>query len=129
PGGMANHPASRCGESAHIQQRRRNTGCREHHRGGSQRQSQSASDPPRIGRRTGSPWTEDQSGKGADMPSAGLTRPPETEYAPFYAAYVAGVPDGDVLDILRRQGAEAATLIGRVGEDRSHYRYAEGKWT
>lgn len=63
------------------------------------------------------------------MPSVTVTRPAEDEYAPFYAGYVARVPDGDLLDILQRQGRNSAALLGRVGEDRSHFRYAPDKWT
>lgn len=63
------------------------------------------------------------------MPGTGLSRPAETEYAPFYTPYVAGVPDGDVITILVRQGNETAALLGRVNEERSLFRYAPGKWT
>jgi hypothetical protein len=63
------------------------------------------------------------------MLATGLSRPAENEYAAHYAGYVAGVPDGDVVELLQRQGSDAAALLGRVSEDRSHFRYAEGKWT
>lgn len=63
------------------------------------------------------------------MPGSGLTRPADTEYAPFYASYVALVPDGDVIELLRRQGREAIAMLGGLSEDRSSFRYAEGKWS
>ncbi|HJQ21923.1 MAG TPA: DinB family protein [Gemmatimonadaceae bacterium] len=58
-----------------------------------------------------------------------MTRPADNEYAPFYAGYVAGVPDDDLMDVLQRHGREAATLLRHVSDERSRHRYAEGKWT
>jgi len=63
------------------------------------------------------------------MPATGLTRPADNEYAQHYAGYVSLIRDDDVLGQLQRQGRDTAVLLGRVSEDRSHYRYAEGKWT
>jgi uncharacterized damage-inducible protein DinB len=62
---------------------------------------------------------------------AGVTigRPSPGEYAPFYATYVDQVPDGDVLDLLRRQVDETARLVGSVREGDADFRYAEGKWS
>ncbi|HYD52468.1 MAG TPA: DinB family protein [Gemmatimonadaceae bacterium] len=57
------------------------------------------------------------------------TRPAETEYAPFYAGYVARVPDGDVVDLLRAQLGETLALLRAVPEERGGYRYGEGKWS
>jgi len=63
------------------------------------------------------------------MLATGLTRPADNEYAQHYAPYVSLIRDGDVLDALQRQGRDVAALLGRVGEERSHHRYAEGKWS
>ena len=63
------------------------------------------------------------------MLATGLTRPADNEYAKHYATYVALIRDEDVLEQLQRHGRDAAALLGRVGEERSHYRYADGKWT
>ena len=57
------------------------------------------------------------------------TRPAPDEYAPFYARYVAAVPDGDVLETLDRQLEEMVTLLEGFGEARAGHRYAEGKWS
>jgi hypothetical protein len=57
------------------------------------------------------------------------TPPDSTEFAPYYARYVALVPDGDVLDTLERQIDETLTLLGEFGEARGGHRYAPGKWT
>ncbi|MBA3672185.1 MAG: DinB family protein [Gemmatimonadaceae bacterium] len=58
------------------------------------------------------------------------SRPPAPdEYAPFYAGYVSAVPDGDVVETLRRSGAELMELLTAVPEERGGHRYAPGKWT
>ena len=59
-----------------------------------------------------------------------MTRPPaETEYAPFYAGYVAKVAaEGDVVATLERQRDELAALPAAAG-DRETHRYADGKWS
>jgi hypothetical protein len=55
-------------------------------------------------------------------------RPAATEYAAFYAGYIAGVPDGDLLQILSAQRHETAELLERLPEERGNYAYAPGKW-
>ena len=59
-----------------------------------------------------------------------MTKPPaETEYAPFYAGYVAKVAaEGDVVATLDRQRDELAALPAAAGERETH-RYADGKWS
>lgn len=56
-------------------------------------------------------------------------RPDPAEYAPFYASYIAQVPDGDLLATLERQTGEMSAYITSVPEARKTYRYAEGKWS
>lgn len=63
------------------------------------------------------------------MPHVTLERPPESEYAPYQAGYVASVPDGDIFEILSRQGSEFPEFLHSLGEARGDYRYAPGKWT
>jgi hypothetical protein len=58
-----------------------------------------------------------------------IPRPANTEYAPSYSGYVGAVPDGDVLELLERQGAETAAVLRTIGETKSRHRYAPGKWT
>ena len=58
-----------------------------------------------------------------------IPRPLAGEYAPFYAGYVAEVPDGDVLAMLERQGEETFDLFSALPEDRGGYRYAPEKWS
>lgn len=56
-------------------------------------------------------------------------RPDPSEYYDYYGQYVAAIPDGDILDILRRQIDEASGLLSRVTPERASFRYAPGKWT
>ena len=64
------------------------------------------------------------------MPSPQLNRRPEpSEYAPFYAGYVAKVPDGDLLQTLETGLADYAATFGTLPESRGGHAYAPGKWT
>jgi len=56
-------------------------------------------------------------------------RPEMTEYAPFYAGYVALVPEADVLGVLEQQIEEIRWMAASVPPARESYRYAEGKWS
>jgi hypothetical protein len=58
-----------------------------------------------------------------------MERPSETEYASFYARYVALVPETDILAVLDSQADEIRRLAGSVPAEREGYRYAEGKWS
>jgi hypothetical protein len=58
-----------------------------------------------------------------------MVRPREDEYAPFYAGYVALVPETDVLAVLEGQADELRRLAASVAAERETYRYAEGKWS
>jgi hypothetical protein len=57
------------------------------------------------------------------------TRPASSEYAPFYAGYVARVPEHDILAVLAAQKQEVAALARSIDGAKADYRYAEGKWT
>jgi uncharacterized damage-inducible protein DinB len=63
------------------------------------------------------------------MTASLLARPEASEFAPFYADYVASVPDGDIRFILREGREEIAATLSGIPEERGEYRYAEGKWT
>ena len=56
-------------------------------------------------------------------------RPAEAEYAPFYAGYVALVPETDVLAVLEGQVDAMRRLLASVPAESETYRYAEGKWS
>jgi hypothetical protein len=57
------------------------------------------------------------------------TRPAPTEYAPFYADYVARVPESDVLAALARQRDTMQRLAATVAAAKESYAYEPGKWT
>ena len=57
------------------------------------------------------------------------TRPASSEYAPFYAGYVALVPNGNIIDNLSSQLNETKSLLGSISEDQGSLRYAVGKWS
>jgi uncharacterized damage-inducible protein DinB len=56
-------------------------------------------------------------------------RPAPGEYAQFYAGYVAHVPDGDIVAILRDQLAATTALLAPLEEEQARFAYAAGKWT
>lgn len=56
-------------------------------------------------------------------------RPQPDEYAPFYANYIALVPEGDILETLKAQLHEMKALLGPIGEQRAEFRYAPDKWS
>jgi hypothetical protein len=56
-------------------------------------------------------------------------RPASSEYAEFYAKYVALVESEDVVADLRSQWAETKPLLDSISSERSLHRYAPGKWS
>ena len=60
--------------------------------------------------------------------TAKIGRPDAAEYSPFYAGYIANVPEEPLL-AFERQSRETATLLAAVKDSAAGHRYAEGKWT
>ena len=58
-----------------------------------------------------------------------MIRPEPSEYAPFYAGYVARVPEGDILDLLVQQMHDTGALLAGLSEAQGGHRYAPGKWS
>jgi hypothetical protein len=58
-----------------------------------------------------------------------LTRPGADEYGAFYAGYIARVPEGDILELLARQGEETQALLSPLPPERAAYRYEPDKWS
>jgi hypothetical protein len=56
-------------------------------------------------------------------------RPGVDEFAPFYAGYIAQVPDGDIVEALIGGAEIAASLLSDLPEDVASRAYAPGKWT
>lgn len=63
------------------------------------------------------------------MTAPAYDRPAPGEFSEFYAAYIASVPDGDLLATLEHQGAEVQHLLGNVPAAKGDFAYAPGKWT
>ena len=63
------------------------------------------------------------------MTTVSRSRPDATEYAPFYASYIAGVPDGDIVGVLRETGRELVAAIAAIPEAHGGFRYAPEKWS
>jgi len=62
-------------------------------------------------------------------PACLTPRPAENEYSPYYADYIARVPDGDLCATLAVQLTDTRALIHAIPEARGAYRYAPGKWS
>ena len=58
-----------------------------------------------------------------------MTRPLESEYAPYYQGYIAHVTEEEILPVLRSQLDHLDALLGQVTPERETYAYAEGKWS
>lgn len=56
-------------------------------------------------------------------------RPGAGEFNPYYARYVAGVSDGDIVETLAVQWLETRALLAAAASDRERFRYAPGKWS
>jgi DinB family protein len=56
-------------------------------------------------------------------------RPADTEFSPFYASYIARVPETDPLPALEAQPSELLTAADRIAPDDELFRYAPDKWS
>ena len=58
-----------------------------------------------------------------------IPRPAADEAGDFHFRYINQVPDGDIREILQRQLTAALAVFDQIGDERSRYRYAPGKWS
>ena len=58
-----------------------------------------------------------------------IEKPGESEYASFYAGYIARVPAGNVLDVLENQSEQLRELASSASPEQQVFRYAPGKWS
>lgn len=63
------------------------------------------------------------------MDATVFPRPGTDEYAPFYAGYVAAVPDGDLVALLEDQLRTLQALCDGLTPTQAGHAYAPGKWT
>jgi len=58
-----------------------------------------------------------------------MEKPLATEYSPAYQKYFDLVPEGDFLELLRRNRGTTVQFFEGLSLDKHDYSYAEGKWT
>ena len=55
-------------------------------------------------------------------------RPKGDEHIAYYSTYIDRVPDGDIVEILKKETAETLAFLRSIPESKLDYRYAPGKW-
>jgi hypothetical protein len=63
------------------------------------------------------------------MTTSTIVRPKADEFFEYYGNYIAKVPDGDLISLLREQAVETVTLLQGLSPQQANYAYASGKWT
>ena len=63
------------------------------------------------------------------MTSPTIARPSRSEYDRYYDGYISRVPEGDLFDLLERQGRETQGLLRGIDDAKALTRYAPGKWS
>lgn len=63
------------------------------------------------------------------MATLTINRPDASEHVPYYGKYIALVPEGDVLQALENQIADALALLRALPESKGDHRYGPDKWT
>lgn len=58
-----------------------------------------------------------------------MTKPFQSEYNSYYQKYIDALPEGDICNILEAQQFSISKLLSSISEEKSLYRYAEGKWS
>lgn len=56
-------------------------------------------------------------------------RPADSEYAPYYAGYIARCEGEDLIKAFHDAAARFVAVVGSVPEAKSDHRYAPGKWS
>jgi len=56
-------------------------------------------------------------------------RPEHDEVAPYYFTYIDQVTGDDPLRVIESQLDECLSVLGRISDEKSLYRYAAGKWS
>ena len=57
------------------------------------------------------------------------SRPPDTEFAAYYARYVSLVPETEILTVLEKQTAEITRVAALVDSPHEQFRYLPDKWS
>ena len=56
-------------------------------------------------------------------------RPQADEHLPYYSMYIDRVPDGDIVETLRRDTPETIAFLRSIPESKLSHRYAPDKWS
>jgi hypothetical protein len=56
-------------------------------------------------------------------------RPEKSEAAPYYFTYIDQVAGSEIVSVIERQLEKAADFFSGITEEKSLYRYAQGKWS
>ena len=56
-------------------------------------------------------------------------RPGSEEHLEYYSKYIDRVPDGDIVEILKRDTPETLEFLRSIPESKFDYQYAPDKWT
>ena len=63
------------------------------------------------------------------MKTLSISRPEKSEYAAYYEKYVSLVNGDDILPVLIKNKTVTQNLLAEISEEKSLFRYAEGKWS
>ncbi len=63
------------------------------------------------------------------MPNLIIARPESTEFDPYYANYINGVPGDDAFTAMRNQIRETVQMLQSLPESQAAFRYAPDKWS
>ena len=58
-----------------------------------------------------------------------ITRPTESEYAPYFQRYTSKISEEDAFPVLEKALGEHVTFFEKIAPDRWDFRYAPGKWS
>ncbi|RUS43093.1 DinB family protein [Cohnella sp. AR92] len=56
-------------------------------------------------------------------------RPQADEYGAHFGTYISLTPEGDLIELLEKQGQATVSLIESLTEEQALHRYAPGKWS
>lgn len=58
-----------------------------------------------------------------------MNKPQPSEHKPYFEKYIALVPDGNFMQVYRKNSLEVAAFFEGVEASKHNYRYADSKWT
>jgi hypothetical protein len=58
-----------------------------------------------------------------------MHRPETNDYPAYYNQYVSTVGEGNIIELMESQLNDFNQFFSKIDEEKSHYRYAEGKWS